>query len=151
MTLLQRIGHWGDTHHPKWIDIIRILLGVFLFYKGIEFLEDMSTMTNMIASRISFNSFGLLLLGHLIVFAHLLGGVLLVFGMLTRFAALIQIPILLGAIIFINAPAGIWQPFSELLISIVVLLLLIYFLIAGNGPWSVMVASKEEEQVNSTG
>ena len=120
MNVIQRLGHWGDAHHPRWVDIIRILLGIFLVYKGIEFLEDMSSMMNLLSSRFSFGSFSLLLLGHYIVFAHLLGGVLLVLGILTRFACLIQLPVVLGAIIFVNAPDGLWTPLSELCLSVLI-------------------------------
>jgi putative oxidoreductase len=136
MNYLQRLEHWGDRHHPKWLDIIRIALGVFLCYKGFEFLNNMSAMLTLMSSSMSFGSFSLVLLGHYIVFAHLVGGFLLAIGVLTRFACLIQIPILLGAIIFINTSPEMWQHFSELLISILVLGLLIYFLIAGNGQLS---------------
>ncbi len=147
MNLLQRLGHWGDTHHPRWIDIVRILLGIFLCHKGIEFLQDMSSTISLLSNRFSFGSFVLLLLGHYIVFAHLLGGVLLVLGILTRFACVIQLPILLGAIIFINAGQGLWKPFSELWLSILIFLLLIYFLIAGDGPWSFgRVASETDKK-----
>jgi putative oxidoreductase len=146
MNVLQRLGHWGDTHHPRWVDLIRIGLGIFLCHKGIEFLQDMSSMMNVLSGSFSFGSFAMLLLGHYIVFAHLLGGVLLVLGMLTRFACLIQLPVLLGAIIFVNAKEGLWQPFSELWLSILVFGLLVYFLIAGNGPWSFDRMSEEPEK-----
>ncbi len=146
MNVIQRLGHWGDTHHPRWVDILRILLGVFLVYKGIEFLEDMSSMMNLLSSRFSFGSFSLLLLGHYVVFAHLLGGVLLVLGILTRFACIIQLPVLLGAIIFVNAEQGLWQPFSELWLSVLVFLLLVYFLIAGDGPWSFARVANETDK-----
>jgi uncharacterized membrane protein YphA (DoxX/SURF4 family) len=136
MNLVQRLEFWGEHHHPKWLDIIRIALGVFLCFKGIEFLGNMSNMLNLLTSKLSFGSFTVVMISNYIAFAHLLGGFLLVLGLLTRFACLLQIPILLGAIIFINSSGGIWRPFSELSLSILVLLLLIYFLIAGNGPWS---------------
>lgn len=133
MNYLRRIGYWGDHHHPKWVDIIRIALGIFLMWKGKEFVENMSMMLDLMSSKISFNSFTMILLGHYIVFAHLLGGFLLVIGVLVRFACIIQIPILLGAIFFINSAENVFRPFSELYLTILVLLLLIYFLIAGNG------------------
>ena len=136
MNLLQRLEHWGDTHHPKWLDIIRIALGVFLCFKGIEFLTNMSTMMELMTSQVPFSSFILIVLGHYIVFAHIIGGFLLALGLLTRFACLIQIPVLLGAIIFVNTSPDMLGHFSELFLSILVLLLLIYFLIVGNGPWS---------------
>lgn len=136
MTLIERMEHWGDAHHSKWLDVLRIALGIFLCYKGFEFLQDMSNMMNLLSSSFSFSSFTLLLLGHYIVFAHILGGILLVLGMLTRFACLIQIPVLIGAIFFVNAPEGLWQPFSEFWLSLLVLALLIFFLVVGNGPWT---------------
>ncbi|HEX7904985.1 MAG TPA: DoxX family protein [Chitinophagaceae bacterium] len=137
MDLLHRIEQWGDRHHPKWMDIVRIALGIFLCYKGVEFLQDMSATMSLVSNNISFGSFTLLLVGHYIVFAHVLGGALLVLGMLTRFACLIQIPVLLGAIIFVNSKGGVWQPFSELWLSVLVFLLLIYFLVVGNGPFTL--------------
>ena len=33
MNFLHRIQHWGDSHHPKWLDIVRIILGIFLCYE----------------------------------------------------------------------------------------------------------------------
>ena len=135
MNLLQRIEYWGDRHHPKWVDFLRIALGAFLVYKGVQFLENMSSMMNLMSNQVPFSSFVLLLLSHFIVFAHIAGGLLLMGGVLTRFACLIQIPVLLGAIIFINS--DVLRPFSELLLSIGVLLLLIYFLVVGNGSLSV--------------
>ena len=136
MNYLQRFGHWGETHHPQWMDIVRIVLGVFLCYKGIEFLSDTSVVVKQLSENMSFGSFVLVLLSHYIVFAHLLGGFLIALGLITRIACLAQIPILLGAIIFINAPEGLWQPFSEIWLSILVLIFLVYFLIAGDGRWS---------------
>jgi uncharacterized membrane protein YphA (DoxX/SURF4 family) len=48
-----------------------------------------------------------------------------------------QIPILIGAIFFINQGEGMFRPFSQMIITVVCLLGLFYFLIVGNGPWSV--------------
>lgn len=147
MNLLQRLEHWGETHHPKWIDIGRFALGIFLCFKGVEFLENMSTLLiPRMSDRFSGGSFSLLLISHYIAFAHLLGGFLLAIGLLTRFACIIQIPVLLGAVIFINSPSGIFQPFSEWSLSLVVLIGLIYFLIAGNGPWSMDYLIEKERR-----
>lgn len=135
MNTLQRLEYWGERHHPKWADLIRIALGIFLCFKGAEFLTNMSAMMTLMDAQVPFGSFMLLLLGHYIVFAHLLGGFLLALGLLTRFACLIQIPILLGALVFVNT--DMTRHFSEWFLSLVILLLLVYFLIAGNGPWSL--------------
>jgi uncharacterized membrane protein YphA (DoxX/SURF4 family) len=135
MNIVQRMEVWGDTHHPKWLDIVRVALGIFLCYKGAQFLNNMGDMLNLMTRKSSFGSFTLVMLSNYIAFAHLLGGVLLVLGMLTRFACLIQIPILIGAIFIINS-GDVLRPFSELAISILVLLLLVLFLVVGNGYWS---------------
>ena len=136
MNLVQRVEHWGDAHHPQWLDIVRIALGLFLCYKGVDFLMNMGSMLDLITNRMSFGSFTSMLMSNYIAFAHLLGGILLILGVLTRFACLIQIPILLGAIMFVNS--DLYRPFSALALPIVVLLLLILFLIVGNGKWSFL-------------
>jgi len=133
MNLVQRVEHWGDTHHPQWLDILRIALGIFLCYKGVEFLTNMGTMLGLMTSKMSFGSFTAVLMSNYISFAHILGGILLILGVLTRFACILQIPIMIGAIFFINASPDMYRPFSQLLLAIVVLLLLICFLIVGNG------------------
>lgn len=135
MNFAHRLELWGDRHHPKWLDIIRIVLGVFLCYKGVEFLNNMGNLLDVM-NRLSFNAFAIILLSHYIVFAHILGGFLLVLGLLTRFACLIQIPVLIGAVFFVNTTGNILQPFSELWMSLLVLILLCGFLIVGNGAWS---------------
>jgi len=142
MNYIQRIGHWGDVHHPKWIDILRMALGAFLFYKGIDFILNMSMLIGMMSYRTPFGSFGIEMLGHFIAYIHLIGGLLLFFGIASRVASLIQIPILVGAIIFIHSSGS--QPYSELYQSIIVLALLIYFLIAGNGPWSFRIKNEDD-------
>ena len=133
MNLVQRVEHWGDTHHPQWLDIVRILLGVFLCYKGVEFLYNMGSMLSLLSNQMAFGSFSSMMMSNYIAFAHILGGILLILGVLTRFACLLQIPILLGAIFFINLNKEMYRPFSELLLSIGVLLLLVLFLVVGNG------------------
>src|SRR5687767_15550221 len=101
MNFLQRLEHWGDAHHPKWMDIVRISLGIFLCYKGVDFLLNMGELIGLMTST-AFGSFAYILAGHYVVFAHIIGGILLALGLFTRFACLIQLPILIGAVLFVN-------------------------------------------------
>ena len=133
MNVVQRVEHWGDTHHPQWLDIVRILLGAFLCYKGIDFLMNLGQMLGLLTNRTSFGSFTTMLMSNYVAFAHILGGILLILGVLTRFACLVNIPILVGAVFFVNT-ALYSRPNPEVLLSILVLLLLICFLVVGNGP-----------------
>ena len=144
MDLLHRLEFWGESHHPRWMDFVRIALGIFLVYKGIDFLNNMSDLVSLMSSQTSFGSFTYILAGHYVVFAHILGGILLTLGVLTRFACLIQIPVMIGAVFFVSTNGAMLRPYSLILLSILVLLLLIYFLIAGNGPLSVNLDEPEK-------
>lgn len=149
MNLLQRIEQWGNRHHPKWMDIVRIALGIFLCYKGVDFLFNMGRLIGLMPNRASFGDFAYIMAGQYVVFAHILGGIFLILGLFTRFACAIQIPILLGAVIFVNSNREMLQPYSELLFSILILLLLIYFLIIGNGPWSFKIPEEENKMTRN--
>ena len=152
MNSLQRLEHWGDTHHPKYLDILRIALGAYLFFKGVEFARNSTLLNEVISRQVPFSELMLLILGHYVIFAHILGGFMLAIGLLTRFACLIQIPILLGAIIFVNI--DLTNHFTALLLSLAILGLLIYFMIIGSGPWSldkVITRQNESNNVPFTG
>mgnify|MGYP001025612606 CR=1 FL=1 len=137
MNLLHSVEKWGDAHHPKWLDIIRVVLGIFLVFKGIDFINHMDRLTDLMGRSRFLGSLSLGLLAHYIVFAHLVGGALIGAWLLTRLACLVQIPILIGAVFFINSSAGILAPYDVLWLSVIVLLLLVFFLITGSGPLSV--------------
>jgi uncharacterized membrane protein YphA (DoxX/SURF4 family) len=135
MNLLQRIDVWGEKHHPRWLDAIRVLLGIFLFYKGVVFIQNIDVLKAVIndSPALTVMSFWL---AHYIVFAHLAGGFLIVFGLLTRVAILANIPILIGAIIFVHTSTGLFDVHGGTGLSILVLLLLVFFLVEGSGPIS---------------
>lgn len=136
MNMLQRIDRWGEAHHPIWIDPIRMALGVFLFWKGVVFVQNIDVLKSLINEQ-PFLTVVSFWLAHYIVFAHLTGGILITMGLLTRPAILAQIPVLVGAIIFVNSPTGLFNVHAELGLSILVLLLLLFFLIEGSGPLSI--------------
>ena len=147
MDFFNRLEHWGDTHHPKWVDFVRIALGVFLCIKGIQFPSQAAEVMNKMPSYLSSNYFILSMLQYYILFAHLLGGIFLITGIFVRIACLMQIPILIGAIVFIHTSINTWSPFSQLYLPVIVLLLLIYFLIVGNGRLSVARYLREKRDL----
>lgn len=141
MNYVERIEHWGEAHHPKWLDFVRIALGLFLLLKGVEFADNMNKLLNLM-SNLPFGNFMMIMMAHYVLFAHMLGGVLLATGLLSRFACIIQIPVLLTAI-FTN----VFDQFSQLAIAVVILALLIYFLVIGSGRWSLdFYVNKEYER-----
>jgi putative oxidoreductase len=147
MNYLHRLELWGESHHSKWLDIIRVALGLFLCYKAISFLSNMSVLIGYLnGTNMNTGSFALVLLGQVIVVLHLLGGFFIGIGLHTRLACLSQIPILVAAIILLRfSGSGNVAP-QELILSSVVLVLLVFFLIMGNGPWSYDKMFKEEKR-----
>lgn len=131
MGVLQQINKWSATHHPRWLVVLRVLLGVALFIKGISFMRD-STLLESLLSKSNFISYSPWI-ALVITWLHLLGGFLVALGLLTRFAVLIQIPILVVAVLFVNQPA---YNYPEFIFSLSVLLLLIFFFFEGGGPIS---------------
>ncbi|MCY1526780.1 hypothetical protein D9M68_618200 [compost metagenome] len=139
MNMIQKVEHWGDAHHSKWLDVIRILLGLIIFSKGIALISDTAQQQEILFNKsiFGFSEMMASLAIHIIAFAHLVGGLLITMGLLTRFAVVIQIPILICAILFVNIANGFSALNSELWLSIIVLSLLILFWIIGSGPFSI--------------
>jgi len=73
---------------------------------------------------------------HYISLAHLVGGLMLTVGLLSRIAAWVQIPILAGAV-FIHRNEGLMSSGQGLEFSALVFFLLLVFAISGAGPLSV--------------
>ncbi len=139
MNLVQEIEHWGDDWHSRFTDIIRICLGLFIIMKGVLVINSRDAIYDLLYNNDTFAFSGLLLAAiiHYVVFAHIVGGIFLAIGLLTRFAAVIQIPVLLGAIFFVNIAKGFTALNSELWLSVLVFLMLLMFWVIGSGPLSV--------------
>jgi putative oxidoreductase len=135
MDLIHRIEHWGDTHHPAWLDVVRIGLGVLLFVKGISFISDTTHLSQLVGG-LRFDLYSVMAV-HYVAFAHIFGGFLIALGCLTRLASLLQLPILLFAVFFVNLRLGFSYLNSELWLSVIALLLVIVFTVAGSGKFSM--------------
>ena len=135
MNIMDRIEHWGDTHHPAWMDTIRIGLGVFLFIKGISFISDTTRLSHLITG-LDIHLWTVTAV-HYVAFAHIFGGFLIALGCLTRVASVLQIPILLIAVFFVNIRLGFSYLNSELWLSVITLFLVVTFSIIGSGRFSM--------------
>jgi len=149
MDTLKSIQQWSMTHHPRWLVFPRIALGTLLCVKGIAFLSNATLLENLLSgSYWAGNTHALQII---IGGAHMLGGFLIAIGLMTRLMCLIQVPILLGAVVFINAQIGGFAPQSELGLAILALLLTILFLIEGSGPVSLDAYFSRNKQRGSQG
>jgi putative oxidoreductase len=151
MSVITNIEGWGNSHRPGWLDLFRIVLGAFITFKGFEFmfqLESLESTTEGINMYFSGAA-----LAHYIIFAHALGGPLIIVGLFTRIACAIQIPILIGAIVFVNYQKGFLHigDHLELEISLIVLAGLIVFMVFGAGKYSLDEKRRQEVKVAGEG
>lgn len=79
------------------------------------------------------------MLFHIVIFVHFVGGIFIAIGLYTRLADIIQIPMIVGALLLVNDPARmvISGGKIDLILSIVVLVLLVVFLVFGSGKMSI--------------
>lgn len=131
MSYLHQIKDWSRQHSPKWLVVLRVVLGLCLFVKGFSFIQNSTLLESLVEKSYLGNNASWLVT--VIPWLHLLGGTLIVIGLFTRLAALVQVPILLGAVFFVNARQGIFAGESDLLFSIIILILLLFFLVEGGG------------------
>ncbi len=132
MGTIKSLNKWANAHTYYPVDLLRIGLGIFLFIKGILFIGNSSYLLELARPLHDFGPFMLLI--HYIAPAHLIGGILIVFGLLTRWAVISQLPILIVAILinFIG-PMDVGNLLSSLLITV----LCVFFAFYGSGKHSV--------------
>ncbi|WP_394828510.1 DoxX family protein [Pendulispora albinea] len=130
-----KLRAWVDEHRDGWLDLLRIYMGVALLLKAISFMQHMSAFIETMP--IKSGAFAPALLAHYIVMAHAAGGIMLIFGMLTRVAAAVQVPILAGAVVFVHWNEGLFQPAQTLEFALLVLFILVLLTVAGGGRWSI--------------
>lgn len=137
MNIAKRVGAWGDRHHPKILDIMRIVLGAFLLAKGLIFFQNAGYLRYLIIDTAAIKaSPGMIeFIIYYVTYVHVLGGGLIILGLFTRLWAVLQIPIVFAAVFFVNITAPYIN--SELWLSILVLALLCVFAIFGSGPFSL--------------
>lgn len=131
MNTLQNLSAWSLKHYPDWLALVRIALGLFLCVKGFIFIADTEMLLEIM--RNSNDRYAVLMLAQYIAYSHLIGGTFIAVGLATRISCLLQIPILFGAVVFVNAQRGFFSSGSDFMLSLVVLLLLILFAFLGSG------------------
>jgi uncharacterized membrane protein YphA (DoxX/SURF4 family) len=132
METIKTLNKWANAHTYYPLDVLRIALGVFLFIKGIHFMGNSEILVDLLKPMQ--NLAGGMIMIHYVAPAHFIGGVLIAFGLLTRWAIIAQIPILLGAII-INFAGEFLM--SNFLLATMTFLVCVFFMFYGSGKHSV--------------
>jgi uncharacterized membrane protein YphA (DoxX/SURF4 family) len=98
MKLIKKLNKWANSHAYYPIDILRVALGVFLIYKGIYFFKNSSYLESLLI-ELKFDGFSSLMWSvHIVGLFHFVGGIMIVFGLLTRLVLIVQLPIFMGAV-----------------------------------------------------
>ncbi len=131
MGTVKSLNKWANAHSYYLIDLVRVAFGVFLFAKGVDFMSNFAQMAEVI--KPFENMPGGMLIIHYIAPAHFVGGFLIVIGLLTRWAVIAQLPILIGAILvnFLGEMNA-----NNLIVASVALINCLFFLIYGSGKHS---------------
>ncbi len=127
----QRLLQWQWRHNSIASDLVRIFLGGALFVRGLLFAINPESLTQLAPEG------AVDWVAYYIMAAHIVGGGLLMVGLFTRVACLIQIPVLVGAVLAVHIREGLASPNQSLELSALVLFLLVAFFIFGPGTKSL--------------
>jgi uncharacterized membrane protein YphA (DoxX/SURF4 family) len=131
MKLFNKIVEWFNTNHDLAYSFIRIILGIALFVRGLILLSDPAAISELAGENKLYWWYSY------ITIIHLIAGLLLTLGLITRIAALLQIPILVGAVFFIHMRQGLVTEGQSLELSALVLVLLIIYFLFGSSSLSL--------------
>lgn len=135
MNFFRRLDAWSEKQQVMWVFLLRCILGLLLWVKGFSFVSHTPELEALIAGS-RFTEQAHWLAGY-VTWSHLFGGAMIMLGLLTRIAVLIQLPVLIGAVFFVHAANGIMNVDAQLGLSVLVLVLLVFFLLAGGGTYSM--------------
>lgn len=144
MNLIKNIQDWTNAHNPKWLALFRVALGAALLLKGVSLLNNLPDFGRLVDEN-NLSGYKNLIVDS-VPWIHIAGGFLIIIGMFTRFAALIQIPVLLATILFISSKQGYFSIQTDLGVSLIILFLLLVFILEGSGPLSLAGYFKDEEE-----
>ncbi len=138
MSPLIRLRDWLDARRELAFEIARIFLGLALFAQGVYFVTHVGVVRDLITrGGLRLNFTASVALAHYVALAHLAGGIMLALGALTRFAAAVQLPVLLGAVFLVRLREGLFGDTQGLQLSVLVLVLLLLSVAHGGGKLSI--------------
>ncbi|NUY80025.1 DoxX family protein [Flavobacterium sp. MAH-1] len=128
---VKSLNKWANAHTSYPLDALRIALGVFLFITGVLFIKNSQAVADVVSQLSNFD--GGMFAFHYVAAAHIMGGIMIVFGLLTRWAIIAQLPILVCAVAlnFI-----VEMSVRNLLFSSIALIICVFFLFYGSGKHS---------------
>lgn len=135
MQLLKPIKETDERKTTKnlILFLFRIVLGLTLFIKGINFIRNQEFLEGLVSNTALLEN--LTFLKIVIPFIHILGGFFIIIGLYSRIVILIQLPIIAAAIVFLFISGGM-SYYREIAFAVAIFILLISYLKIGDGIYS---------------
>src|ERR1700752_4741117 len=130
MKAVLELNKWANAHTNIGVDALRVLLGAFLFYKGIFLLSNPDESLKVLGSLPGLGGANLLQLHYIAVTVHVFGGIFIAIGLLTRPAIVVQLP-MVAAALFVNFTVGMME--LNLLQASLTFIACVCFLFFGSG------------------
>lgn len=127
-----QLNKWANAHTTVYIDVLRVATGLFLLLKGAHFANQSQDLTEILGTMGTSVGASFILV-HYVAMSHLVGGLFICIGLLTRLSLCVQLPILVGAVAvnFIGV-----MNVENLIQASSILFLSIFFLFYGSGKHS---------------
>lgn len=125
--------------------LFRIVLGLTLFIKGINFARNIEFLEGLISNIALLEK--LTFLKIMIPIIHILGGFCIIIGVYSRLMILIQLPIILTAIVFLLISGGMHY-YREIIFAAGIFILLLLYLKLGDGFYSWKNLIKNEKYIS---
>lgn len=136
---MQKSGNWLlwlDNNRDVVIGLLRIYVGLLLVTKGIQFISTAQHEAEYM-SLIVTNEFMEFFSVQLVAIIHIAAGTCLALGLLTRISALVQIPLVVGALFFVSSKEMLNTNPQKLDFVMLLLCLLLVFALYGGGTTSL--------------
>lgn len=132
MATIKELNKWANAHTYYPLDFVRVLFGAFLLLKGITFITETKYLHDILNAAGNFG--GEMLVIHYVAMAHMVGGVMIAMGFLTRWSVWVQAPILICALLLNFIGEFNMMNFIQ---ATVALVLAAFFIFYGGGKHSV--------------
>ena len=124
------------------VDVIRMITGALILIMGIRFAAHPHDVLGVIGNSSGFLSFFVV---HYIVMCHLVGGVMLMLGFYSRLAAIVQLPILAGAMM-LTTHNGLGSIYTSFWFALAVFLMLLVVGYYGSGRFSLDANMRDKKR-----
>ena len=128
--LMKTIQTLNEKHSLAYA-LMRIFLGGALLVRGIIFFSNPGALIELAGDESLYMWFSF------VTISHLVGGLSMFLGFFTRLGALLQMPVLFGAVFVVSSGEGLTSANQSLELAAMVLFMLIIYFIFGSGTLSL--------------